>query len=90
MKPVLISLLVFLLSFVSEGQAQTIPKTAEPERFDQRFEKPVLPKSSLEPLIPSQAEGLPSKQLEEIVFVLRGVVIEGATVYPEKTFHPFL
>ena len=77
----------FLLIGVDNSFAQ-IPKTAQPELFDKRFEKPVVPKSTLEPMFPEYKPDLPTSEIEAIKFVLSGVVVEGSTVYKDADFLP--
>lgn len=76
------------LFFVKEPSSQIIPKTAEPERFDQRFQKPLRPKSALELEAPEIPEVLSPSKIKKIRFVLTGVVVEGSAVYKDSDFLP--
>ncbi len=72
-----------LFSTVETVQAQQLPKPGQTERMDRRFQKPLTPKSKLEdlPLAPKEPQ-VPTK-MKKIKFVLRGVVVEGSTVYKD-------
>jgi hemolysin activation/secretion protein len=86
--------LVFSFLFVSsllavdESFAQ-IPKPAQPELFEKRFEKPVTPKSTLEPVVPEYKEPPAPSKMEELTFILTGIVVEGSTVYTDSDFLPY-
>ena len=68
--------------------AQQIPTPAQPERLEQKFEKPPVPKSTLEPVTPEFKEPPVPSKMEEIKFVLKDIVIEGSTVYERDDFLP--
>lgn len=80
---------IFALFFVKESSSQQLPKAAEPERFDQRFQKPLLPKSTQEPVLPKTREPAPPSDLEKLKFVLTEITVEGSTVYQAADFLPF-
>ena len=86
-KIVFILLIVFHLLLVGVGVfAQQLPKPGQTERMDQRFKKPLTPKSKLEelPLAPREPQ-VPTK-MKEIKFILRGVLVEGSTIYKDREF----
>lgn len=59
-----------------------------PGQIEKRFEPPVLPRSTLEPLELKAPETLPPAEVEAIRFNLTGVVVQGSTVYKEREFTP--
>ena len=64
--------------------AQTVPRSAEQERLEKRFEEPVTPKSVLEPMIPEfDGKPLPPEKAGEIKLTVQGVVFEGRTALSE-------
>ncbi len=78
--------LAFLGAMVATtAMAQTAP---EPGRIEKRFEKPIEPKSTLEPIVPEMEGPMPPEQAEKIKFTLTGLSIEGSTIYPETAFLP--
>ncbi len=84
--PALVVLILFFLAATGIATAQILPRTVEPERFDKRFEKPVVPRSK--PRKPKTVPERPAPKLEEkepeIRFVLRRVILEGVTAYSPK------
>jgi len=79
---------VALIGIVDTVTAQEVPGQIDPGRIEKRFEKPPVPKSTLEPVVPSEPEAVPPEDLEKIKFVLTGTVIEGSTVYTDSDFLP--
>jgi hemolysin activation/secretion protein len=79
----------FLMSTLNSSilDAQTVPSTAEPERLEQRFKKPVQPKSKSAPTIPETEKPIALKEMEKIRFVLKKINIEGSTVYAQNLFN---
>ena len=81
--PVFFLMVAALFVFTGTAGAQILPRTVEPERFDKRFEKPVIPKS--QPRRPREVPRAPQSgddQAEpEIRFTLRGVILDGVTAY---------
>jgi len=59
-----------------------------PGQIEKRFEAPVLPKSTREPLELQAPEKLPPVEVENIRFVLTGVAVQGSTVYKESDLRP--
>ena len=74
--------------FLTQGYAADIPAGVESGRIEKRFEQPVQPKSTLEPMVPALEKPMPPEESDKIKFVLSGIVIEGATVYSETDFQP--
>jgi hypothetical protein len=48
----------------SNLKAQTVPSIAEQERLEQRFKRPVQPKSIKEPIIPESPKSISLKKQE--------------------------
>ncbi len=63
--------------------AQILPRTVEPERFDKRFEQPVLPKAQPRKQSPTPRKPKLEKKKKkpEVRFVLKRVRLEGVTAY---------
>jgi hemolysin activation/secretion protein len=80
------SILVLFSTGIAWGQ---IPKPAQPERFDQRFDKPLVPKSTLEPVAPEVKKPIPLVEMEKVKFILKEIIVEGTTVYQGSDFLPF-
>ena len=68
--------------------AQQLPSTIDPGRIEQQFEEGTEPLSTFEPEVPEGEEAIPPPGAEDIRFMLSGVLIEGATAYPESAFLP--
>ena len=68
--------------------AQDLPTTVQPGRIEKQFEEPSKPKSQLEPVIPEGEEAALPEELEQVRFVLSGLMVEGATVYADAEFLP--
>ena len=68
--------------------AQDLPTTTQPGRLEKQFEEPSKPKSQLEPVIPEDQQAAPLEDLENVRFVLSGLMVEGATVYADAEFLP--
>jgi hemolysin activation/secretion protein len=65
---------------------QNIPSSAAPERIEERFRKPVRPKSTSKPRKHKLSDVQAPKDLEKIKFVLKKLVVEGSTIYSNKSF----
>ncbi len=91
---VLGSLGVFAPGFPASAETSlaqtTLPGAVEPGRIERRFEEPLLPKSRDEGFtIPEQEDTTrPPDGADKVEFVLRGIVVEGATVFAEADFLP--
>lgn len=84
---VLGALYAFVMS-ASCANAASLPPSAAPEYLQQRFNKPT-PRPEIEKTIVNTPEAKPSVLKDPFqVFVLKGVAIEGSTVYPAGTFEP--
>ncbi|MFO0995399.1 MAG: ShlB/FhaC/HecB family hemolysin secretion/activation protein [Alphaproteobacteria bacterium] len=71
------------------ASAQQLPGPADPEFIQRRFETPPAPLSTEEPVVaPRPDQQQPPANAETIRFTLTGVVVEGATVYPQDAFLP--
>jgi hemolysin activation/secretion protein len=73
--------LVALLGIASQAAAQTVPPTVDPGRIPERFEPPRRPGVDTRVVVPQIPRAVPPDQARQIRFVLRGVVVDGATVY---------
>lgn len=78
-----LSLCLFsLLSTPVSGQ--TVPSSAEPERLEDRFKERVRPRPDLKRKAAPRLPELPaSEELDRIKFVLKGVIVEGSTIYEQ-------
>lgn len=87
-----IRLLIIILISVIPGSAlaQAIPGPADPGRIEERFSKPPAPPTSPEALKKRpKAEKLPvPEEFKDIKFILKNIMIEGATAYPISKFLP--
>lgn len=81
--------LVLILFSANTTWGQQIPKSAQPERFEQRFDKLPAPKSTLEPVTPELKKPIPPVEMETVMFKLMGIVVEGSTVYQDSDFLPY-
>ena len=79
------------LLFIGETQAQISPegrdrayKQAAPNRFDRRFGKQPIPKSTVVPVKPKSMKPVFPDELEDVKFVLNRLFIQGTTVYDER------
>jgi hemolysin activation/secretion protein len=71
------------------ASAQTLPGPAQPGLLQKRFERPPAPKSEGGAMVPPGTEGAKAPPgAEKATFVLRGVVVEGATVFTPRDFLP--
>ncbi|RWQ58826.1 ShlB/FhaC/HecB family hemolysin secretion/activation protein [Mesorhizobium sp.] len=71
----------FFLS-LDASYAQTVPPGAEPGRIEQRFEEPPAPQARVR--IPEGLEStMPAAEAAQVTLELRGVEIEGSTVYTD-------
>ncbi|MBF0560980.1 MAG: ShlB/FhaC/HecB family hemolysin secretion/activation protein [Alphaproteobacteria bacterium] len=67
---------------------QRIPGSIEPGRIEKQFEKPLVPQSVLEPVVPDTPEQAPPSNAAQIRFKLTGLVVEDSTVFKETDFLP--
>lgn len=74
----------------SPAAAQTVlPGPAQPGLLERRFEQPELPKAGGGEIVTPEKEGAVAPAgAEDATFILKGVVIEGATAFPESDFLP--
>lgn len=82
-------LALFLLLTRSTALAQDIPTSAQPERAAQPLRIPTAPSMRPGPplAVPLPTEAPLSKEAASIRFVLKGVVIEGNTIYPQHELY---
>lgn len=74
-----------LFVLAAAASAETVPPTVDPGRIPQRFEPPRRPGVDTRIEVPQIPSQVPPDQARQIRFVLRGVTINGATVYtPEQ------
>jgi hemolysin activation/secretion protein len=72
-----------------EAAAQQAPlRSAEPNQVERRREPPAPPKPPPTVEFDRQGESEPSLDQAPLRFILAGVVIEGATLYPDGAFAP--
>jgi len=69
--------------------AQDALEGAEAGQIEQRFDEPVEPRATLEPVVPETERQLPPDEAEKIKFKLSGLTFEGVTVYEGSEFMPF-
>ncbi len=78
-------MMIWVLQVLVPGSAyaQILPRTVEPERFDKRFERPVLPKSQPKKQAPKPRRPTleKKKKKSEVRFVLRRIKLDGVTAY---------
>lgn len=72
------------------ASAQTAqPSVIDPAQLERRFEQPELPKATGEEITPPHVEGAaPPPGAEQVTFVLKGMVVEGSTVFQPGDFLP--
>lgn len=63
------------------AQAQTIPPSTEPGRIPQRLEPPRTPGVDTRITVPQIPTAVPPAQARQIRFMLRGITVNGSTVY---------
>lgn len=68
--------------------AQTVPPTIEPGRVPQRFEPPRTPGVDTRITVPQIPTAVPPAQARQIRFVLKGVTVNGSTVYGAQQLAP--
>ncbi len=70
-----------------QGRDQTY-KQANPERFDERFEIPPVPESTVVPIQPDTLKPLFPQNLKKVRFQLKELKVRGSTVYADTQFIP--
>ena len=90
-----IAVLPCLIFMVTSVEAQITPKQrdrtykqAAPGRFDERFEAPTRPKSTVVPVKPDTLKPIFPGGLDELEFDLKRLVIKGVTVYRKRQLLP--
>ncbi|MBF0561665.1 MAG: ShlB/FhaC/HecB family hemolysin secretion/activation protein [Alphaproteobacteria bacterium] len=68
--------------------AQRVPSSVEPGRIEKRFEKPAVPQSTLETVVPETPGQTAPPNAAQIRFLLTEVQVEDSTVFKEPDFHP--
>lgn len=76
-------ILLAVLGVATEAIAQ-VPPSAEPGRIEERFKPAVLPQAAPEINIPPQQALSPPEEAAKTRFVLKGVVVDGSTVYAQN------
>jgi hemolysin activation/secretion protein len=78
------------LAALSAGPAaaQTVPPSAEPGRVPQRFEPPRTPGVDTQITVPQIPTAVPPEQARQIRFMLRGVTVNGSSVYSAQQLAP--
>ena len=81
---------MLILGAYRESLAQTaIPGPAQPGLLERRFEKPELPKATEQEIAIPEKEGTaPPPGAEQTMFVVKAVIVEGASVYSPADFLP--
>lgn len=84
-----IPLMIAALTWGAAAGAQT-PNAAQPGQIEKQFREPPKPRSTPQPVVepPAQEQKAPLKA-DAVPFVLRQVIIEGVTVYPEAGLRSF-
>ncbi len=70
-----------------EGRDRTYQQAA-PDRFEQRFEQPEAPKSTVIPVKPKTMKPVFPPGLKDVKFVLKRLVIRGSTLYTKRQLAP--
>ncbi len=73
---------------VQPAIAQTIPPSADPGRIPQRFEPPRTPGVDTRVTVPTIPTAVPPAQARQIRFMLRGIAVNGSTVYTAQQLGP--
>ncbi|MEI8394837.1 MAG: ShlB/FhaC/HecB family hemolysin secretion/activation protein [Rhodospirillaceae bacterium] len=68
--------------------AQQLPSSLDPNRIEQRFEKPALPQSRPPVTLPAPEQAPPPEQAGAIKFILSKLDIDGATVFSREEIAP--
>lgn len=69
--------------------APALPGSAQPGLLEKRFEKPELPRSGIEEIVPLEREGeVAPPGTEKLFFQLKSLEIEGSTVYQPEELRP--
>lgn len=66
--------------------AQVVPPTVDPGRIEKRFQKPPTPKAEPKTRAPVVPPRLTPEKAKAIKFVLKGVKVDGVTVYAPQDF----
>lgn len=77
------AVLVAGLALAVPAAGQQLPGSLDPNRLEQRFERPAVPESKPPVEFPAPEQAPPPDKAGSIRFELRGVTLEGGTVYPE-------
>ena len=70
-----------------EGRDRTY-KQANPERFEERFDVPPVPQSTVVPVQPDTLEPIFPENLKQVRFKLKELKVRGSTVYADTQFLP--
>lgn len=70
------------------GSAQSLPGPASPDRIEQRFQPPPVPKATPEITIPGPDAPMPPAEALKIDFILNAVILDGSTVYKPADLTP--
>lgn len=73
----------------AEAFAQSATRAVDPGQVEKRFEERPRLKKEVAPLIPAIRGELPPERAQAIRFILSGLVVEGATVFPQSELAPF-
>jgi len=77
-----------LCSFAANGQT-SLPGPADPGQVPRRFDQSPVPLSQERPVVrPPSAPIAPPGETASLRFVLKGIVVEGATVFEPSDFEP--
>jgi len=74
--------------FVPIAQAQPLPGPASPDRIEQRFQPPPVPRATPEITIPGPEAPTPPAEALKIDFILSAVILDGSTVYKPADLTP--
>lgn len=77
-----------LWAAVWPAHAQVLPGPIDPNRLEQRFERPPTPQSVPEPELPAPEQAPPPKEAEGIRFALSAIEVDGAGVYAAADLRP--
>lgn len=85
-----VALVAMSLAALGAGPAaaQNVPPSVDPGRIPQRFEPPRTPGVDTRITVPQIPTAVPPAQARQIRFILRGVAVNGSTVYTAQQLQP--
>lgn len=83
-----LSVVVLCGLLVPAAEAAPLPGPASPERIEQRFQPPPVPKATPEITIPGPEAPMPPTEALKTDFTLSAVILDGSTVYQPADLMP--